>query len=124
MGIPLRKVLAEFPAKKQESIKAKATKYIKEYKDLAAFRKDLGITQEGVAALQGVKQVNISNLEKRNDMLISTLRNYVAALGGELEIRIRMPGDSVVSVNKLNEPEVAYRSSSRMKKTVRKRKKE
>ncbi|MBK8833139.1 MAG: XRE family transcriptional regulator [Saprospiraceae bacterium] len=81
MGIPLQKVLAEFPKDRQEKIRAKADKYIKEYENLAGLRKDLGITQEEIAQHQGVKQVNISNLEKRNDMLISTLRKYVSSLG-------------------------------------------
>ena len=71
--------------------RAKADTYIREYESLSGLRKDLGITQEEIAQIQGVKQVNISNLEKRNDMLISSLHKYVIALGGELEIQIRFP---------------------------------
>jgi hypothetical protein len=52
-----------------------------------------------VADLQGVRQVNISNLEKRDDMHISTLRKYVEALGCELEINIRMNDKSVIRIN-------------------------
>ncbi len=102
MGIPLQKVLAEFPKDRQEKIRAKADKYIREYENLAGLRKELGITQEEIAQLQGVKQVNISNLERRNDMLISTLRKYVASLGGKLEINIRLPNEDTAKIKSLN----------------------
>ena len=102
MGIPIQKVLAEFPKDRQEKIKAKANEYIREFKKLADLRKELGITQEMIARHQGVKQVNISNLEKRHDMLLSTLRNYVNSLGGKLEIRIQFPNAEIVNIKSLN----------------------
>lgn len=102
MGIPLQKVLAEFPKEKQEKIKVKATEYIREYKKLSDLRKQLGVTQEMIARHQGVKQVNISNLEKRNDMLISTLKKYVESIGGQLEINIRLSPTEVATVKDLN----------------------
>lgn len=102
MGIPLQKVLAEFPKDRQEKIRAKADKYIHEYENLAGLRKELGITQEEIAQHQGVKQVNISNLERRNDMLISTLRKYVASFGGKLEINIRLPNEDTAKIKSLN----------------------
>jgi hypothetical protein len=40
--------------------------------------------------------VNISNLEKRNDMHLSTLKKYVEAMGCQLEINIRMPDDQLI----------------------------
>ncbi|HZV69857.1 MAG TPA: XRE family transcriptional regulator [Saprospiraceae bacterium] len=102
MGIPIQKVLAEFPKDRQEKIKAKANEYIREFKKLADLRKELGITQEMIARHQGVKQVNISNLEKRHDMLLSTLRKYVNSLGGKLEIRIQLPSAETVNIKNLN----------------------
>lgn len=71
----------------------------KEYESLQKLRKALGLTQTTLADRQGVKQVNISNLEKRTDMHISTLRRYVEAMGCELEINIRIPDDTVVRVD-------------------------
>ncbi len=102
MGIPIQKLLAELPKKRREKIKAKAAQYTLEYQSLAEFRKNLGITQETIAGKQGVKQVNISNLEKRNDMLISTLRKYVDALGCQLEISIRTFPSEIVTITDLN----------------------
>jgi transcriptional regulator with XRE-family HTH domain len=102
MGIPIQKVLAEFPKNRQEKIKTKANEYIREYKKLADLRKDLGFTQETIARHQGIKQVNISNLEKRNDMLISTLKKYVESIGCKLEINIRLSNSELASVKELN----------------------
>jgi len=49
------------------------------------------LTQEHLAKLLRVKQASISKLERRADMYISTLRDFVRAMGGELEITARFP---------------------------------
>jgi len=102
MGIRIQKILADLPKERREKIKATAKNYIREYQTLAELRKALGITQEMIANHQGVKQVNISNLEKRNDMLLSTLHRYVQSLGCKLEINILVSGKEVVQVKNIN----------------------
>jgi len=96
MTIKLQKVFKSLPKNRQKKIKQKADQYIREYKTLQDLRKDLGLTQSDIASTQGVRQVNISNLEKRNDMHLSTLKKYVEAMGCQLEINIRMPNDHAV----------------------------
>jgi transcriptional regulator with XRE-family HTH domain len=54
-----------------------------------------GWTQVKLAGRMGTTQANISRLEHRRDMRLSTLREYVAALGGQLEITAHLPGGSV-----------------------------
>jgi transcriptional regulator with XRE-family HTH domain len=49
------------------------------------------LTQENLCARLQVKQSTISKLERRADMYISTLRHFIEALGGELEIRAVFP---------------------------------
>jgi len=64
---------------------------------LYRLRKALQFTQEQVADELGLGQAAVSRLERRSDMLISTLRRFVGAMGGELEIRARFPeGDIVI----------------------------
>jgi predicted transcriptional regulator len=99
--ITLNKVIKSLPKKRQQSIQAKANALIKQYKSLQELRKALGITQEEIANHQGVKQVNISNLERRTDMHISTLRKYVEALGCELEINIRISKETIAKIGTL-----------------------
>jgi transcriptional regulator with XRE-family HTH domain len=48
-------------------------------------------TQEQLAATLGVGQDTISRLEKRSDMLLSTLRQYVESMGGELNLVAQFP---------------------------------
>ncbi len=99
MTVTLQKVFKSLPKDRQKKIKQKADQYIREYKTLQDLRKDLGLTQSDIATTQGVRQVNISNLEKRNDMHLSTLKKYVEAMGCQFEINIRMPNDHVVRLD-------------------------
>jgi DNA-binding transcriptional regulator YiaG len=54
--------------------------------DLRALREAVGLTQEELAAKVAVTQSQLSKLERREDHRVSTLRRYVEALGGNLEI--------------------------------------
>ncbi|HMS66752.1 MAG: XRE family transcriptional regulator [Saprospiraceae bacterium] len=101
MTISLDKVLKSLPKARQEKIEQNAAQLIKEYKSIQDLRKDLGLTQNDLAIKQGVKQVNISNLEKRDDMHLSTLKKYVEALGCELEINIKLPNDRIARIKNL-----------------------
>lgn len=53
---------------------------------LADLRTERGLTQQDVAGALSVSQANISRIEHEEDLYLSTLRSYVAALGGELEL--------------------------------------
>lgn len=55
---------------------------------LEQLREGLGITQEELAKLLDVQQPAISKLVRRPDMKISTLRDLIAAMGGELQISV------------------------------------
>jgi predicted XRE-type DNA-binding protein len=59
------------------------------------------MTQTRLAELLNVDQGRISKLEKRADMYISTLRSYVEAMGGVLEIRAVFP-DGEMKIDLLN----------------------
>ena len=63
--------------------------------DLREMRKLAGKTQVEAAAAAEMQQSEVSLLERRDDYLMSTLRRYVAALGGEVEVIARF-GDKTV----------------------------
>ena len=65
--------------------------------NLRALRESLGKTQDEVASLTEMTQSQLSRLERRDDHLISTLRRYVRALGGDLEV-IAVVGDKKISL--------------------------
>ena len=66
----------------------KTTMKLATLKDL---RKAANQTQEDLAIALGVGQDTISRLEKRSDMLLSTLRQYVESIGGKLDIVATLP---------------------------------
>ncbi|MBS5774778.1 MAG: helix-turn-helix transcriptional regulator [Enterobacter cloacae] len=59
---------------------------------LSQLREELNISQTELASLMGVKQPTLAKIEQPgNDPRLSTLKRYVAALGGELTIDITLP---------------------------------
>ena len=62
---------------------------------LEELRKAREMTQTKMAEILGVAQSEISKVEHRTDLYISTLAEYVRALGGELEIRAVFPDGDV-----------------------------
>ena len=61
------------------------------------------LTQENLAHVLGLKQGDISKMERRTDMYVSTLASYVKAMGGTLEIRAVFPDGGVVKINQFEE---------------------
>jgi len=101
MGISAKEIFEQLPKNRRNRINKMAIEQIAQYKNLQDLRKALGITQKMIADKQGVNQVNISNLEKRKDMHISTLKKYVEAMECELKISIIVPNKEVAQIQNL-----------------------
>ena len=82
--------------------RARAKKVIDEM-PLQQLRNAREMTQARLAEILEMDQGNISKLEKRTDMYLSTLRSYIEAMGGVLEIRAVFP-DGDVKIELLNKP--------------------
>ncbi|TXD36525.1 helix-turn-helix transcriptional regulator [Lujinxingia vulgaris] len=54
--------------------------------NLKALRKEIGLTQQELADRLEMAQAQVSHIENRDDFLLSTLRRYVEALGGDIEM--------------------------------------
>lgn len=100
------KMLRErMPPESRERAHSKAEELMEEMplNELRAARK---MTQERLAANLNVKQAAVSKLERRADMYVSTLREFIGAMGGELEITARFP-DGTVRINQFEEGDAA-----------------
>jgi len=86
---------------------------------LRELRKVHRLTQESMASLLGIEQDSVSRMERRADMLLSTMSSYVAAMGGRLRLVAEFPDRAPVEVklSDLNDEEpVSKRRVSRAKK--------
>jgi DNA-binding XRE family transcriptional regulator len=92
MARTLDKVIAGLPAAQRRAVNKRASELIAEELTLRELRKALGLTQVEVARGLGKGQHEISRIEQRGDMLLSTLSSFVGALGGELEFVCRFKG--------------------------------
>ena len=60
---------------------------------LQELRKGRKVTQKDLAEVLGMSQANVSRIEREDDILLSTLDKYAAALGGRVEIRVKFDDD-------------------------------
>jgi DNA-binding XRE family transcriptional regulator len=81
------------PASRARS-RALAEKYRAEM-PLDELRQAREMTQVHLAKILGVNQAAVSKLERRTDMYVSTLQDFVKAMGGELKIIARFPEGTV-----------------------------
>ena len=89
------KILRDKMSKKaQKSASEKTAQFLSEM-PLQELRQALHLSQERLAELLETKQANVSRMERRTDMYISTLRSYIEAMGGKLDIVAKFPEGSV-----------------------------
>lgn len=86
MGRTLREIKAGLPRSRRRAIERRTTELIADELSLRDLRKALQLTQVEVADALGKRQNEVSRIEQREDLLLSTLREYVRSLGGELEL--------------------------------------
>jgi transcriptional regulator with XRE-family HTH domain len=109
----LDQVIAKLPANRRRKIAARAEQLIAEEHALRQLRKARDLTQERMAKLLGIGQDSVSRLESRSDLLLSTLRGYVEAMGGSLKLVVEFP-DSTAVLSSIGE--VASKSEPRRSK--------
>jgi len=91
--------LAELPEDRRNAIEVDGAKLLQEYMTLQEVRKAMGITQTDIAENMEIEQNHVSRLERRTDMKLSTLKDYIEALGGKLNIMIDIPGQASIPIS-------------------------
>ncbi len=95
MAIRLDDYLAKLPEEERQAIQERAAELIAEEATLRQLREARERSQEDVAKELHINQAAVSKLERRTDMYLSTLRSYIEAMGGKLEIVARFPNQAV-----------------------------
>ncbi|WP_089723800.1 helix-turn-helix domain-containing protein [Candidatus Thiosymbion oneisti] len=114
----LKDAINALAADRRTKIETRAKALIAEEMTLRDLRRAQDLTQERMAELLGVGQNNISRLGGRADMLLSTLRSYIAAMGGSLDLIVRFPDWLAVSLAALFDNEEKDKGKVRRKRTV------
>lgn len=114
MSTTLQSIIEEFSDEDQAFIQHKggvlAEDMIRHADSLAEVRAALLKTQDEVARVLNVKQNAVAQLEKRSDLLLSTLRKYVEAMGGELAVAVKTGEGIVIMLDSLSS--IAKQSTS------------
>ena len=90
MAKKFRDLIADWSPERIARVEAEAAAMLREMR-LDELRRARLKTQQDMAAALRTSQASVSKLERRTDMYLSTLRRYVQAMGGELEIIARFP---------------------------------
>jgi transcriptional regulator with XRE-family HTH domain len=94
--------MAKLPASERRAVEARAAELIAEEATLRQLREALDQSQRQIAEKLNVQQAAVSRLERRTDMYISTLRDFVRAMGGDLEIIARFPDRQPVRITQFH----------------------
>lgn len=87
----VNEILNNLSPERRQEIAERTAVLRAEYLTLKDLRKAQNLTQKRVAELLNIRQDSVSRLEKRADLLTSTLQSYVKAMGGELKLVVEFP---------------------------------
>lgn len=103
MGKSLQEIIETLPTTQQADVEERFKELYAEELSLRDLRKARKLTQERLAELLHMRQESVSRLEKRSNLLLSTLRNYVRAMGGELKLIVQFSDRPPVQLEDLLE---------------------
>jgi len=102
MPVPLKDVLDALPPKRRAELDQRFKQLVNEVVSLKELRRISAKSQAKIAKTLKISQPAVSKIEKQTDMYLSTLRSYVEAIGGELDVIVRLPNRAPVKVKSLH----------------------
>jgi len=96
-------IMASLPKARRDRIEARAAELHRDIEGLKALRLLADRSQEQIARALGVKQPSVLKIERQTDLYLSTLRRFVEAAGGTLELRVELPGKGVLHLTGMGE---------------------
>ena len=119
MATNVRETIKCLSPARRKTIEARAAALIAEEMSLRDLRQALTLTQERMAETLGIGQDGVSRLERRSDLLLSTLRTYIEAMGGQLSLIAEFPDREPVTLSGLSTMETAPHPPKRRRKRAR-----
>ena len=95
--------IQKLSASQRKKVEARAAELVAEEMTLRELRHARKLTQVRVAKKLGISQDSVSRLEKRSDLLLSTLRKTVEAMGGRLSLVAEFPDREPVILSGITE---------------------
>ncbi len=115
----LNEVIAGLPADKQRDTAAQAARLIEDEMTLRDLRRAHELTQARMAEALHITQDGVSRIEQRSDFLLSTLRSYVEAMGGQLRLVAEFPDRRPVVISGLDSLDLREKVGRRGRKVAR-----
>jgi len=113
MAVNVNGKIKKLSPAQRKKVEARAAELIAEEMTLRELRKARKLTQVRMAKALGVTQDSVSRLEKRSDLLLSTLRKTVQAMGGNLSLVAEFPDRAPVVLSGIAEDDPAPKPAGR-----------
>jgi transcriptional regulator with XRE-family HTH domain len=113
MPVNVNDIIAKLSPAQRKKVEARAADLIAEEMTLRQLRKARKLTQVRMAKTLGISQDGVSRLEKRSDLLLSTLRKTVEAMGGSLSLIAEFPDRPPVVLTGIAEQDAPPRPGGR-----------
>ena len=99
----LKQVMDVLPADERAEIDRRFEELVNEVESLKELRRLSERSQAKIARTLKISQPAVSKIERQTDMSLSTLRSYVEAIGGELDVIVRLPNRRPVKIKSLDD---------------------
>jgi hypothetical protein len=103
MGRTLDETIKALPKTRRTRVERRYRALRDEVESLQQLRRAVGKAQGDIATALKIKQPSVSKIEKQTDLYLSTLRSYVEALGGSLELVVRLPTRRTFRIRELGQ---------------------
>jgi DNA-binding XRE family transcriptional regulator len=111
MAVNVNEIIRKLSSAERKKVEGRAGEIIAEEMTLRDLRKARKLTQARVAKALGITQDSVSRLEKRSDLLLSTLRKTIRAMGGNVRIIAEFPNRAPILLAELSKDDPPRKSS-------------
>jgi DNA-binding transcriptional regulator YiaG len=108
----LKDMIKELTPAQRRKVETRAAQLIAEEMSLRDLRRAHKLTQQRMAKALSIGQDGISRLEQRSDLLLSTLRGYIEAMGGSLTLLAEFPDRQPVKLSGIADMETGQKHPS------------